>query len=241
MIDLELIDLVNGTLSIVVTIITLILALTMISKYFKYKVSNLLFIGISVFGLSARNWPRIATFISILITTNPITPELYFILGNGHSIGLIAWMIGSMIMLEIKPKSRKIILGAFLLFEIVYLSVFYVCIFFNLSLIGSYTPVFDDEPGILVTIHTYVMIPLLVITVLKLFLGTQKANKKEIRLKGQFIVIGMLFFLISGLINTYLQLELIYAILLLIGVFCLYIGLTMPNWIKKVFLKSEDV
>lgn len=237
--NLEFIDIFNGTLSIIVTIITLILALTMIRKYFKYKVSNLLFIGISVFGLSARNWPRIATFISILITNHPISTELYFILGNGHSIGLITWMIGSVIMLEIKPKSRKIILGAFLLFELVYLIIFYVSIFSNISIVGSYTPVYDDDPGILIVIHTYVMIVLLVITVLKLFLGTQKANKKEIRLKGQFIVIGMLFFLISGLINTYLKLELIYAILLLIGVFCLYIGLTVPNWIKKLLLKDE--
>ena len=239
MIDLELIDIINGILSITITIITLILALTMISKYYKYKVSNLFFIGISVFGLSARNWPRIATFISILITGNPINPELYFILGNGHSIGLISWMIGSIIMLEIKPKSRKIILGAFILFEIVYLLIFYVSVFFNISLVGSYDPVYEDNPGPLITIHTYVMIILLIITVLKIFLGTQKANKKEIRLKGQFILIGMLLFLISGLIYAYLELELIYAILLLIGVFFLYIGLTMPNWIKKVLLKSE--
>lgn len=239
MIDLEFIDIINGSISIIVTIITLILALTMIRKSLKYKVSNLLFIGISVFGLSARNWPRIATFISILITTNPISPELYFILGNGHSIGLISWMIGSVIMLDIKPKSRKIILGAFLLFELVYLIIFYVSIFSNISIVGTYTPVFDDDPGILITIHTYVMIALLIITVLRLFLGTQKANKKEIRVKGQFILIGMLFFLVSGLINTYLKLELVYAILILIGVFCLYIGLTVPKWIKKLLLKDE--
>ena len=236
---LGFIDIYEGTLAIIVTIIMMILCLKSIAKYYKYKVINMVFIGIAIFGLSARYWPRIITLISILITSNAISPELYFILGYGHSIGLISWMIGWVLTVDMKKKVKKIIMGAFFCFEIIYLTLFYTCIFFNQTLIGTYNPVFEDKSGPIILIHTVVMICLLIITISRAYLDTRKTNVKEIRLKGDFIFFGMLFLFIGTILNLFLKSELLYSIFLIIAVFSIYIGFTFPLWIKNLLIKID--
>lgn len=237
---LDLIDVYDGTIAIVVTIIMIFLCLKSIAKYYKYKVINMVFIGIAILGLSARYWPRIVTLFSVLITSNSISPELYFILGYGHSIGLICWMIGWILTVEMKKKVKKIIMGAFFCFEIIYLILFYACIFFNQSLIGTYSPVFDDKSGPIILIHTVVMICLLIITISSAYLDTRKTNVKEIRLKGDFIFYGMLFLFIGTILNLFFKSELLYSVFLIIAVLSIYIGFTFPKWIKNLLIKNEN-
>jgi hypothetical protein len=233
---LDLIDVYDGTIAITVTMIMIILFLNSIVKYYKYKVINLIFIGIAILGLSARYWPRIVTLISILITKNAISTELYFILGYGHSIGLISWMIGWILTVEMKKSLKKLIMGAFFCFEIVYLLFFYIFIFFNQSLIGTYNPVFEDKSGPLILLHTVVMICLLIITISRVYLDTRKTNVKEIRLKGDFIFFGMLFLFVGTIFNLFFKSELLYSIFLIIAVLSIYIGFTIPKWIKNLLI-----
>ncbi|MFX1384163.1 MAG: hypothetical protein ACFFBP_17135, partial [Promethearchaeota archaeon] len=224
-----------GILALVVTIFTVILGLNMILKYYKYKVLNFIFFGISLIGLSARNWPIIGNSIFLYISTNPISTEWYFILGYGHSLGLISWMIGWTLMVEMKQNHKRLILISFSSFEIIYLSLFYINLFLNLSFVGNYDPVLKEfNSGLLVRIHTYVMIILLIITLSKLFLDTRKTNNKEIRLKGTFIIIGMLSLLIGGIINLLIKHDLVYSISLIFCVCFIYFGTVFPNWIKKI-------
>lgn len=239
--SLEFIDIYEGTLAIIVTIIMIFLCLKSIAKYYKYKVFNLIFIGLAILGLSARYWPRIVTLISILITKNTISMELYFILGYGHSIGLISWMIGWVLMIELKKKIKKIIMGLFFLFEIIYLSLFYSSILFNQSLIGTYSPIFNDKLGPLILMHSVVMISLLIITVTRAYLDTRKTNVKEIRLKGNFLFFGMLFLFIGTILNLFLRSELLYSIFLIIAVFFIYIGFTIPKWIKNLLINNNNI
>ncbi len=58
-------------------------------------------------------------------------------------------------------------------------------IFVNISLIGTYTPVFEGKSGTLILVHTIVMIYLLIITIIRVNLGTRKTSVKEIRIKGE--------------------------------------------------------
>ena len=237
---LDLIDVYDGTIAIIVTMIMIVLCLKSIAKYYKYKVINIVFIGIAILGLSARYWPRIVTLISILITKNAISPELYFILGYGHSIGLISWMIGWIITIEMKKKVKKIAMGAFFCFEILYFLLFYTCLFFNQSLIGTYSPVFNDKSGPIILTHTVVMICLLIITISRAYLDTRKTSVKEIRLKGDFLFFGMLFLFIGTILNLFFKSELLYSIFLIISVFFIYIGFTIPKWIKKLLIRNQN-
>ena len=231
-------DLLNGILAILTFIVILILGIKMILQYKKYKVNTLLYLGISFIGLSARNWPKILTFIMILITEHAISPQLYFILGYGHSIGLIFWMIGWISMTEFNEKSQKIILGAYFSFEILYLSSFYIILFINPSSIGEYTPIFDEQIGSLILLHNIVFIGLLAITISKVYLDSRKSRNKDIRLKGLFLFNGVLILFFFWFLYAFLDIELILSIGYIISLFFFYIGQTFPNWIKKIILKK---
>jgi len=232
-------DILNGILAIVTFIIIFILGAKMILKYKKYKVKSLLFLGISFIGLSARNWPKILTFIMILTTENAISNQVYFILGYGHSIGLIFWMIGWISMTEFNKKTQNIILGAYFSFEIFYFFSFYIALFINPSIIGAYIPIFDEQIGPIIVFHNLVFIGLLAITMSKIFLDSRKTKNKEIRLKGLFLFIGVLFLFFFWFLDAYLKVELVLSLGLILSLFFFYIGQTLPKWIKKLLLKSE--
>ena len=69
-----------------------------------------------------------------------------------------------------------------------------------------------------------------------------KSENPEIRLKGKFILIAFLFYTMGTLIDVIIDIPTEITIVLartimIVAIFMFYIGFTMPNWVKKRFLK----
>jgi len=239
MITLEPIEIYYGIEALILTLITVIISAKIISKYFAYKHANLIFIGIAVLGLTSRIWPMAITFLFIIFTREPASAELYFILGHGLPYGFISWMIGWVLMTEMKKNTKKLILIPVLFIEFIYLLVFYISIFSNLSLIGTYTPIYNEQMGIVVIIHSYYKFSVLYITLSKLFFDTRKTNNKEIRLKGNLISVGMICMFLAIQLTYLFKQEIFYAFFLLLGILLIYHGILLPKWLKKRIMKLE--
>jgi len=75
-------EVLTGSLSLVTVVISTIIGLRIVSKYFAYKRRELLLVGFTWILLCEIWWSSAFSFLAALFTGVGFTPELYFTLGN---------------------------------------------------------------------------------------------------------------------------------------------------------------
>lgn len=70
-----------------------------------------------------------------------------------------------------------------------------------------------------------------------------RSNNPENKLKGKFIAAAFISFIVGGVFDAFLPLDiitmLIYRIILISSSIEFYFGLFLPNWMKKSFIKEK--
>ena len=91
--DLGLLDIMQGTFSLLFVLISLIVGLTILLKYREFKKVIYILVGLSWIGLANPWMPDSISFIMILFTLGPIPDFIYFIIGNAFlPIFLTIWI-----------------------------------------------------------------------------------------------------------------------------------------------------
>ncbi|HEY0087450.1 MAG TPA: hypothetical protein VGB37_01330 [Candidatus Lokiarchaeia archaeon] len=241
---LETLEILNGIYSIIFIIISLIIGLKILLKYFTSKNKLFIFIGLSWIGISEPWWPAGVSFLIAISTgTNGLlnNPKLYFLLGNIFlPIFLFFWMMGFTEL--VYKEKQKVIVGIFMIIEILFELFFVYFLITNPNIIGGLeSPVDVDYKGFTAVHLTFILIVLLITGFLlaKLMLTSEIVENK---LRGKFIAIAFLSFIIGAFMDAMLVLNFItlpIARLLLISCSIeFYIGWIFPNVIKNMFLKK---
>jgi len=231
--QIGLIEILQGSFSLAFVMISVIIAVRILIKYFEYKSTELLLVGITWIGLSTPWWPDSINLI-LFLTTNTILPvEANFIIGtSGMPFFLLVWL-KAFTDLVYKEKQRIILLCFFIL-GIVFEIIFFYFLFTDPSLIGTFETPFLVVYGIYIEI--FLVIFLLVVLITGVLFGKQsmKTENPEIKIKGKFLIVAFILFAIGGFLDsTFPDLFILARIILVISAISFYFGFMLPNWIKE--------
>ncbi len=242
MVELTPIEILNGSMSIVMVTIIIIVGIALISKYFKYKSRPLLFMGISLILLISVWFTHGLALILILTTGNGLSPEIFFICE--YTLipwATLAWMV---VITELMYKDKqKLILSIYAIFGVVYTVIFYYLLFTNIALIGELESPIDPHNGPFMTGYLLIILINVFITGLLFFRDSRKSQDSEIRLKGLLFFLSSTSLVIASILDTFpLNIILIIVVrgLLVLASIEVYGAFLLPNWMKKLFLKQES-
>ncbi len=244
-VQLELIEMLQGSFSLIFVIISIIVALKIIIRYFEYKSITFLEIGIAWAGMTVPWLPDSINFI-LFLTSNPfLSVEAYLIIGNSFlMVFVILWLVAFIKLLHIENK-KNLILGIAIALSIVFEIFFFILLSINTDLIGiSYGP-FHYSFSDFIVLYMVSMILIVLVTGLKFGAVSLKSGDPAIVLKGKFLITAFITFTLGAILDAMLSPMLIPITVVLTRVILIsssilfYIGFILPNWVKKIFLKEK--
>ena len=244
MIELTQLEILQYSMLIVYLVFLIITSLMFFNKYIEFKIREYFFVGLAFLLVAVCTYtPYVISFIMILLTGNGLNNIVYIIAMSLLPAFLIAWMIAfTNLMFENK---QKLILSLTLIVIIILEIIYYLLLFFiGPSAIGT------EERGIYMYWTPFASIFILIInlifllTALLFAIKALRSNNKEIRLKGKLltfatvlIILGSLF---DGLLTLPGMLFIITRIIQITATILYYLGFTLPNSIRRFFLKEKD-
>ena len=153
---LQLVDYLQGSFSLVFVLISLIIGLTILSKYSKYKSRLYILVGISWIGVANPWFPDSISFIMYIASgfQNGLDIGWYFIIGNCFiPIALLSWLTAFTDMISKKKQKLVITLTIAAVFD---------------SLLGT---IFEDPTDPLLAIMVVIVRVLLIISAIEFYGG----------------------------------------------------------------------
>lgn len=236
----------QGFLTLISVLVSFMLGLLIIAKYFKFKDKNLLLVGISWIFLLSSYWNDAINYILILTIGTVLSREVYFFLGMGLIIIVIfTWMVAMTDMIKSWKDKQKLIVGISISIGIIFEIVFLVFLFTDPSLIGTQISSFYAEWELFVVFYLLFSLFLFEITGFLFVRKSLFVENPEIRLKGKFLAIAFLTFFIGTFIDAIgglTEVTLVIArVFVITSSFTFYIGFTLPKIIKKLFIREKEI
>jgi hypothetical protein len=253
---LEIVDYVQGTFSLLFVIISLIIGITILLKFFKYQTRIYILMGLSWIGLASPWFPDSISYIIILFGGSRLPIGIYLIIGNVPlPIFLLIW-IWAFSELLYKDK-QKILLGIFAILAVIFEVVFFWLYSMDTAVfLGEYQRVFQIEFKEFLTIYLVIFVIILLVTGVLFARNSLKSSEADVKLKGRFLLAAFISFsvgaaldAITGLIfSDILEFPLnspIIAIFVVIvrsvlisSAIEFYAGFILPPFIKRIFQKE---
>ncbi|MFX1273843.1 MAG: hypothetical protein ACFFBP_13920 [Promethearchaeota archaeon] len=235
-------ELITGISTLIFLIISILVALVIASKYFTLKSKSFLFIGLASIGQYFHYLPVVVNVIYSLGTGGILLPvEFNLLLGfTPLAIFTTLWYLG---ITELAfQKRRKIIL----IMVVAWYS-FYLIMLYNFIFTGNASSLAEVDNAVKMTFYPpFILLNLvnLILWILPFFIFamyTLKSDIPEIKLKGIFLLIALILYPIGTLIDLLQQdiviLVILARIIAIISALSFYLGLILPERVKKIFIK----
>ena len=241
----EIIDLISGIFSLIFVIITSFVGLRTIAKYFKTRQNKaILWIGCAWTLISCPWWPSAISAFVALATGTGLSFEMYVFLGTFFVPILVVFMLIALTELYFNEK-RMIIISIFIIIG----SLFEIYLIYHLvvdpNVLGSLKGVVDIEyKGFL---RYYLIFSTLVIFIsgILISLSSLKSDSQEIKLRGKLLTVAYIIFFLGAVADSSLTLDIItlpiVRLMLITSSILFYLGIILPNWMKKLFIKEGDL
>lgn len=246
--EIDILMTLQGTFTLIYVLISVVISLLIISKYFKQNKIEILLVGIALLGLSGPWIPDAITFLIILFTGAVQNANFYLsftinitiITTALTPISILSWLYVIFKFLNLKQKKNLLILFTIILvlFEIL----LFMFVVFDLSMIGTFISPFEYQWSLFTSIYYLSIILVIIITGGAFVRESLKSNIQEIRLKGKFLLIAIVMMVIGALI-PYISIHIIALIIsrliLVMSALCFYIGFMLPKWVENLFIKPH--
>ncbi len=235
-------EMLQGSFTFIFVLISVLLGISIMFRYRTNKQKEFLLVGITWVFLVSGYFPDALNFITILFIGIEIPELLYLVLATVfYPIIHLTWL-KVFTELRYKEKQRKIMLF-FWIESVIYEVVLIFVLVTNPALVGSHLSPFYAEYGTFAIIYDLFSMILFLITGISFALFYLKSTSRENRLKGYFLLIAIITFIVGALLDVINypidQMTLVAARLILItSGFEFFIGFVMPHWIKLIFMRS---
>jgi len=238
--DLTTLEILQGILTLIFVLISIIIGLSIISKYRLHKNRLFLLVGITWICVISPYWPDAISIITILFFNISLGEPLYFFLAIAFvPLVHITWFLA--ITDLIFKKYQKKIMFFMIAESIIYEIVFLYFLFTDIRLIGTQVAPFDVDWSYFIIIYLFISIIGFTITGLLFARESLRSENEEVRLKGKFLLIAFISFAIGTFFESATVLNevslVIIRIIVLTAAFEFYIGFTLPNFIRDFILK----
>jgi hypothetical protein len=239
---LEPLDIVNGIFGLLFVVISIVLGLIIVSKYFRTKDKNFLLVGFTWIFLISGWYGTSASFLVALLTGGDgLSLEMILLLNFiPLPIALVLWSIAFTNFLY---KEKQL---TYMIFVAIYIAIFYIIFLYYLITDVSFiaekiSPVDTAANSLLLALFLVIFILIFFISGVKFALATLSIDNPETKLKGKFLLIAFPSFCIGGFLDAALPTTaltlIIFRIILILSAIMFYSAFIMPNWIKNKFLK----
>ena len=241
-------EILQGILTLAFTLISFLLGLLILRKYFTLKDKRLLLVGITWILLISPWWPDSISFVLLIFSGGGINLHnaVYFFIANAL-IAPIYFTWGKAfadLVISEKPNIKKIFIVSLTIWGIVFEILFLIMFINDYNSVGVRQTVFYVEWTDFIDINLLVSSVFFTITGLVFGGKALKSKDPEIKLKGKFLLIAFITFTIGAIIDIlfvgqYNELTLVLArTFVIIAAFSFYTGFVLPNFMKKLFLKD---
>ncbi|TFG23905.1 MAG: hypothetical protein EU532_13040 [Promethearchaeota archaeon] len=225
---------INGLFSILLITVFVIVGLKILLKYRIYKQNIFILTGFAWIGISEPWWPSAIGFIIALYNNTGLPIKIYLILNNAFlPIFLFCWIMAIGKITEI--KKRKLLLVLYALIASIIESIMLYYLFTDTSKVGVYINPVDVDFGPFAMIHILFNLAVFMITGFLFSFKTMKLEEPENKLRGKFLLLAFILFLIGAILETIVTMPPNRVIILLCAV-VFYIGFMMPEKVKILFL-----
>ncbi len=241
---LNTIDYINGPLFTIFSILSLLVGIHILLRYFKVKKTSFIYVGLAWIFLTSPWFPSMIAFFNSLLTgASPgLHQTIYFFLGNIFvPLAAICWIAALAELLF--ERYKKILLPIFIVYGIVFYIVFFLQLAFDQSAIGTLVGDIDVKyESISFVGFFYISILLLfLITGILFTKQTISSPNKEIRIKSRFLLLAFFLFTSGALLDALIRKDILTIILMraleISGSLCFYFGFILPKSVEKVFVK----
>ncbi|MBD3254768.1 MAG: hypothetical protein GF383_06725 [Candidatus Lokiarchaeota archaeon] len=229
-------------------IINLILCGLFFGKYRQHKMVELVHFGFTflLLGITALGW--VISFFTILTIGIPLADSVIYLTFSPFFFSLMFFLFGFVSLISMEKRLILFTkLSAIAISSIMFL--IYITVWFI-----SPEMLATTEEGIFTTWSLLVSSLILISSIIMLFTASVfvyqcfKTDNAEIRLKGKLLLIGIITTAISGiavigvslttgLLNLVILTIFVHGFRMIGGVF-LYVGFTLPLWIRKIALSE---
>lgn len=241
--DLTLLEIIQGSTSLIYAITGTIIGLIIASKYLTYERKELLGIGIALALLTVPWYGGGISFLTYVLFGFILDDSVYFLINYGFlAIALIAWMYGMSILLW--PNSIKKILTAFSIICIPYEIAFLLILAMKPSNIGTKEGKFNSDAALLPTIFIIFALLVSLITMIMFVRQSLRSSSLRIKWKGRFLLIAVILMAIGSGMDAIITITpttlLIARIILLWRLIFSYLGWLMPPKISDWLVKDKE-
>ena len=251
---MDIVDILQGTLSLIFVLISFVIGVTIISKYGKYKDRLYILVGLCWLMLSTLWLPEAVSFLMSIFIMQTLSLEWYFIIGNAFfPIALICWVTAYTDM--VNAEKQKLAVIFIVIYSIVFEGLFFFHFFLDINLIGIINPLrpFSADLGIFLTILLLIGFVILFISGFKFARKSVRSENRDVRLKGKLLEFAFVAFTIAALLEktarsiligtifpdpttSILSVMLVVVrILLISSSIAFYGGFLLPRWMKEIF------
>jgi len=238
----------QGIFSTIYVSISIVIGLIIISKYFKYKSTTFLFIGVAWSGMAVPWSGDVINFIAFLTDTPYLTDEIYLTIVCAFlPLFVLLWLAALSDLLKIQKK--KLILIITLILSIAFeIAFFAVLMSGNAVSIGYSVTPFQYQFGDMIAVYMLLIIIIVLATGLKFAIESIKTDDPAIQLKGKLLIIAFISFTTGALLDSVIPMILgemtevmivVVRLILISSSIFFYFGFLLPFWLKKLLLKED--
>ncbi|MFX1392291.1 MAG: hypothetical protein ACFFAH_01840 [Promethearchaeota archaeon] len=239
-------EILQGTLSLTITILGILIGLIIILKYFQYKRKELLGVGFAIL-LTTLSWmPSGISFLSFIFSGVLLNDALYIFLAYGLTLFATLAMMYAIISLLFPKPAKKIIL-VFLTVAIVFEVIFVYLILFDLPLagiVGTEAGRFDSEAGRIPLLMIIIALAVSLVIRILLIREFSKSENKKLQWRGRFILIEFILLIIGAFMDAALPLTapilILARTLLVLRLLFLYLGWLLPDRVANWLIKEKE-
>ncbi|TFF97350.1 MAG: hypothetical protein EU547_04540 [Promethearchaeota archaeon] len=244
--DLYPMDVFRAICTLIFVIISLLVGLRILLKYFQHKRKELITVGLTWIFVSSPWWPLAFGFISILFFNYLFDPVIYLLLMNGFSaFGVFTWIYS---ITELTyPNLKKLLVSIYGIICGVYEVILLTLLFIDYRYIATKGANFDgfSYSRTLFPNLFYIFVVLtIVITAFFFCIQSIKSENPTVQWKGRFLLLGFITFIIASAFEIFSAgfklLQAIIRIILIFAAIEYYLGFFLPDWLKRILIKGEN-
>jgi len=236
------IEILHSSFSLVAIVISILIGLIIISKYFKFKQINILLIGIFWTGLTFPWLPTVITFVMMLTVGFGLSIEWFILIGIVIlPITVLCGLTAFTRLLGVRKKKRRLILSSVLVFNLVFESLIFYFLFTDVTVIATLEDVLTIQWSIFSQIYFIINLILFLVTGVLFSKRSLQSESREIRFKGKLLMAAFISFTIGTVLDFAIPNPLTYIIarlILLSSSIEFYIGFLLPERIKRLLFKE---
>ncbi|MFX1444069.1 MAG: hypothetical protein ACFFHV_11690 [Promethearchaeota archaeon] len=239
--SLSQVELIQVTFSLIFVVISLIVGLKILLKYFKLKNKVLITVGLTWIFLSSPWWGNAISFFIYMFIEQEIDLFWDLFLGNIFiPVAVVLWVYSFSEL--VYPQLKRKLLTIYLIISIPYEILLIMFFFIDIEIIGSKTARFNTEHNLYPFSYQILAILTALITGILLARESLRSEDKRIQLKGKFLLLGFTSFTVAAIFDAAIPMDpILLAIIrtvLIMSAFEYYLGFLLPDWIADRLIKS---